>query len=91
LINFKIVLYNNLNIVIIKLFKLILYFRIILVQILRKKFFKYYKNLIYLSTELNLISFEKKKLNCRLYLQILFDFALNISFKIFRKAQKLNL
>jgi len=90
LINFKIVLYNNLNIVIIELFKLILYFRIILVQILRKKFFKYYKNLIYLSAELNLISFEKKNLNCRLYLQILFDFALNISFKIFRKAQKLN-
>ncbi len=90
MINFKIVLYNNLNIVIIELFKLILYFRIILVQILRKKFFKYYKNLIYLSTELNLISFEKKNLNCRLYLQILFDFALNISFKIFRKAQKLN-
>ncbi len=50
LISFIIVLYNNLNIIIIASFKLILCFYIILVQILRKRLFKYYKNLIYLST-----------------------------------------
>jgi len=50
LISFIIVLHNNLNIIIIVLFKLILCFRIILVQMLRKRFFKYYENLIYLLT-----------------------------------------
>ncbi len=89
LINFIIVLHNNLNIIIIALFKLILYFYITLVQILRKRFFKYYENLVYLSTWSNLINFEKITLNCRLYLQILFDLTFNISFKNFKKVQEL--
>ena len=50
MINFIIVLHNNLNIIIIALFKLILYFYIILVQMLQKKPFKCYENLVYLLT-----------------------------------------
>ena len=89
LIIFIIILYRSSNLRVFASFKLILCFRIILVQISRNRLFKNQEALIYLFIWFIIKSFEKITLNWRLYLRISFEFFLSTSFKDFKNKQEL--